>query len=114
MKQRTMAFAATAVLATLFGFGIALGQEHSAGHQAKQPEGKSPMPDMSQAIFCPMKSTGLLCSHGTADVLKLNGAKRDRWMEAANRYSKAVEAATIQGLTRPARFSGSLCDFIRS
>jgi len=96
MMQRTIAFAGTAVLATLFGIGIVLGQEHSAGHQAKQPEDKSAMPDMSQAIFCPMKSTGQLCHHGTADLLKLTGAKRQQWTEAANRYNKAVEAATKQ------------------
>ncbi len=40
--------------------------------------------------------TGQLCSHGTADLLKLMGDNRDKWAEAARRYNKAVDAATLQ------------------
>lgn len=58
-------------------------REHHQAAQARAPE-----------IFCPGKPAGQLCGHGSADVLKLEGVKKQRWGEAANRYNKAVDAAT--------------------
>ncbi len=93
MKRRQVGLAGIVVLVALFAVGTFHGQEHSAGQQAKQPKAMS---SMDGAVFCPMKSTGQLCNHGTAYLLKLTGAKRQSWTEIANRYNKAVEAATKQ------------------
>jgi len=93
MNGRQIGLVGIAVLVALFAVGTFHGQEHSAGQQAKQVKA---MPSMDGAVFCPMKSTGQLCNHGTADLLQLTGAKRQRWTEAANRYNKAVDAATKQ------------------
>ena len=70
-------------------------QEHSAMTHGKSSS-TSTSPAEPPTIFCPTMTTGQLCSHGTADALKLSGAKRDRWVEAARRYNKAVKAATKQ------------------
>src|SRR5262249_11558788 len=61
-------------------------QHGMAGHEVAQ--GKTP------EIFCPTMKTGQLCSHGTADALALSGAQRDRWIQAVQRYNKAVNEAT--------------------
>jgi hypothetical protein len=45
-------------------------------------------------VFCPTMKTGQLCSHGTADRLQLEGPNKEKWVEAARRYNKAVDAAT--------------------
>lgn len=95
MNRNVVTLASIAVLGALFGVGMLFGQEHGAGHGATAV-GKSSGGDMSQAIFCPAKSTGQLCTHGTSDVLKLSGTKRQSWTDAQNRYNKAVEAATKQ------------------
>ena len=93
MRQRQVTLAYVGALAALLAVSTLYAQEHSAGHQAKTAQGT---PSMSGAIFCPAKSTGQLCDHGTADVLKLSGAKRQSWTEAANRFNQTVEAATKQ------------------
>ncbi len=71
------------VVAALVGAGVRSAQGQTREHN--QPE-----------IFCLAKSAGQLCNHGSAEVLKLDGAKKERWTEAANRYNKAVDAATKQ------------------
>jgi hypothetical protein len=43
-------------------------------------------------------STGQLCTPGTAAILKLEGAKRDRWSAIARTYNQGVAAATKQFL----------------
>jgi len=48
------------------------------------------------AIFCPTMKTGQLCSHGTANVLGLTGAKQEKWVEIARKYDRSVDAATLQ------------------
>jgi len=53
--------------------------------------------------------TGQLCSHGSADALKLSGAKAEQWVALVRKYNKAVDAATVQlqkdtqGLLTPAQ-----------
>lgn len=44
----------------------------------------------------------VLCNHGTADLLKLSGSKREQWTKIANRYNERVEAAT-QDLLKEAK-----------
>src|SRR5262245_51956837 len=48
------------------------------------------------AIFCPTMKTGQLCTHGSANVLGLSGAKQEKWIEIARKYDRAVDAATLQ------------------
>jgi copper chaperone len=47
-------------------------------------------------IFCPAKSSGQLCDHGTADRLKLGGQNRERWDAVVRRYNEQVESAQKQ------------------
>lgn len=93
MKWSRVITVSTIVLAVSFVVITLPAQEHGGGQNAKHSAASS---SMSEAIFCPTKSTGQLCNHGTADVLKLSGTKRQQWTEAVNRYNKAVEAATKQ------------------
>ena len=51
-----------------------------------------------QEIFCLGKSTGQFCVHGSADILELEGAKRESWSEATRQYNAAVAAAQRQFL----------------
>jgi hypothetical protein len=81
------------VLFGLMSAGVSYGQAHGAGQQSKMNMSKM---DMSGTVFCPGMSTGKLCPMGTVNTLKLTGAKKQKWTEAANRYNKAVDAATKQ------------------
>ena len=45
-------------------------------------------------MFCSGLPTGQLCLHGSPNVLKLNGTKKERWIEAGGQYNKAVDTAT--------------------
>src|SRR6266481_5778372 len=47
-------------------------------------------------VFCPAKSTGQLCGHGTAARLKLDGQNRERWNAVVRRYNEQVENAQKQ------------------
>src|SRR6266436_3120423 len=51
-------------------------------------------------VFCDHMGTGQLCpgSNATAKLFNLNGAKKDRYVEAINTYNKAVAAASKQFL----------------
>src|SRR5262249_33244773 len=50
----------------------------------------------SVEIFCVAKSAGQLCTHGSADILKLDGTKRQRWSKAVHRYNETVDAGKKQ------------------
>jgi hypothetical protein len=90
LAKRSVAFLAATFCA--LATGLAFAQSHPPGHQAS---GTAPAPEAPH-VFCPTMKTGQLCSHGTADRLQVTGAKRDQWVEAARRYNKAVDAATVQ------------------
>lgn len=47
-----------------------------------------------QEVFCEGMSAGQLCPTGSGAVLRLEGAKKERWLAAANKYNQAVDAAT--------------------
>ena len=81
------------VFVVVVGARVLLGQGQAGGRQREHSQTGSSAP---QEIFCLAKSAGQLCNHGSADVLKLDGVKRQGWNEAANRYNKAVDAATKQ------------------
>lgn len=44
-------------------------------------------------VFCPVKSVGQLCDHGTAAILKLKGEKRAQWYRMVQEYNRAVQSA---------------------
>jgi hypothetical protein len=71
-----------------------------AKHAGHEQHGAAPAQSKAEptadpgTIFCPTMKTGQLCSHGTADQLSLEGAKREAWIAAARRYNRAVDEAT--------------------
>lgn len=60
---------------------------HDLQAQHQEPE---------REIFCSHLSAGQLCLGGTPNVLKLEGAAKQRWTDAGRRYNQAVDAATKQ------------------
>lgn len=86
----TISILASAFAAVVLLVGVTLSAQENAGQQAGQKRSE---------VFCSAKKTGQLCNHGTADLLKLSGSKRERWTEIANRYNKSVETATKDLLT---------------
>ncbi len=95
MNQATVRLASLFVLTLFLAGGTAYAQEHEGMNHEKSSATKT-VSEAPPTIFCPTMTTGQLCSHGTADALKLSGAKREGWVAAARRYNKAVEAATKQ------------------
>ena len=65
-------------------------------HDHAEHQGAQVSADDDVAIFCPTMKTGQLCSHGTANVLGLTGAKQEKWLEIARKYDHSVDAATLQ------------------
>ncbi len=51
-------------------------------------------------VFCEGLSAGQLCLSGTPSELKLDGTKKERWVEAGRQYNKNVDAATKQLLAQ--------------
>jgi hypothetical protein len=51
-------------------------------------------------VFCEGLSAGQLCLSGTPSELKLDGTKKERWVEAGRQYNKSVDAATKQLLAQ--------------
>ncbi|MCZ6750641.1 MAG: hypothetical protein O7E51_02295 [Acidobacteria bacterium] len=100
MNPAIVRLASLFVLTLLLAGGTAYAQEHEGQkHEGMSHEKSSATKTSSETpptIFCPTMTTGQLCSHGTADALKLSGAKRESWVAAARRYNKAVDAATKQ------------------
>jgi len=47
-----------------------------------------------QEVFCEGLSAGQLCPTGSSAVLRLDGAKKERWLAATKKYNQAVDAAT--------------------
>ena len=70
-------------------------QQHDHAEQQNQ-SATSATADDDVAIFCPTMKTGQLCSHGTANVLQLKGDKQEKWIKMAQKYDRAVNAATLQ------------------
>lgn len=55
-----------------------------------------PMQSAATPVFCPVKSPGQLCTHGTADLLKLEGPARERWIAAVRQHNAQVKKAQKQ------------------
>jgi len=89
MMTRRIAMIA-AVVALAIG---TLSAQHPAEHQqAAKPAAKTSVPE----IFCASMKTGALCPTGTVASLHLSGEKQDQWLDAVQRYNKAVEDANKQ------------------
>jgi hypothetical protein len=73
--------------------GPALSQPGSEQAQSSKPE-----------VFCEAKSAGQLCLHGSITTLRLDDARRDRWMTAGRRYNEAVDQATTRFLAEAKAF----------
>lgn len=91
--RKTATLGALAALALVMTAGVLLGQAQSSGHQGQH---RQTAPSGAPEIFCLAKPAGQLCTHGSADVLKLDGAKRERWNAAARHYNRTVDGATKQ------------------
>lgn len=81
------------VAAALVGAGVLSAQSQTREQQAHHQE-----PELE--VFCSGLSAGQLCLHGSPNVLKLDGTKKERWIEAGRQYNKGVDAATKQLLTQ--------------
>jgi hypothetical protein len=88
MQPRKTVLAGVITVVVLAAGGASYAQE-SAGEKRSE-------------VFCSAKKTGQLCNHGTADLLKLSGSKREQWTKIANSYNERVEAAT-QDLLKEAK-----------
>src|SRR5262249_3067942 len=84
-------FAALAL--TVSVAGVSGGRAQTAERKAEPSQGGT---SGSVEVFCMSKSAGQLCMQGSADILKLDGAKRQRWNKAVRRYNETVDAATKQ------------------
>jgi len=91
MKTATLGL--IVALAIVVGGSVLWAQGQAGGHQQQAQAAGHPA-----EVFCSHLSTGQLCTPGTAQILKLEGAKRDRWSESARTYNQAVAAATKQFL----------------
>ena len=97
MIQKLMKGASLAAIVGTLTLGTLYAQEHPTGHEhlpAQSQVASTVEADGPGTIFCPTMKTGQLCSHGTADTLGLEGAKREAWIAAARRYNRAVDEAT--------------------
>jgi hypothetical protein len=88
--MKTTTFGLVLAVAVVVGGAGLWAQGQTGGHQ--QPSQAASHPE--QEVFCSHMSTGQLCTPGTARILRLDGAKRDRWNEMARGYNQAVAAAT--------------------
>ena len=78
-------------------FGGALRAQDHSEHQTGTPAPSAAAQSDDVAIFCPTMKTGQLCSHGTANNLKVTGTpQEEKWGEFARKYNRAVNTATEQ------------------
>jgi len=92
-KMRTATLGLVVALAVVVGAGVLWAQGQAGGHQPQAQAAGHPA-----EVFCSHLSTGQLCTPGTATILRLEGAKKDRWSEIARQYNKTVGDATKQFL----------------
>src|SRR5712692_7641350 len=83
--------------ATLVGAGVLAAQSHE---QQAQHNRQAHHQEPELEVFCSGLSAGQLCLHGSPNVLKLDGAKKERWVEAGRQYNKSVDVATKQLLAQ--------------
>lgn len=91
MKRARLAL--VVAFSVIVGAGALWAQGQAGGHQ---PQGKAA--GHPSEVFCSHLSTGQLCTPGAATLLKLEGAKRDRWSAIAKKYNEGVAASTKEFL----------------
>lgn len=87
------------VVGALVGAGVLSAQGQTREHQAQRNQ-QAQHNEPEREVFCAGLSAGQLCLHGSPNVLKLDGAKKERWIEAGRQYNKSVDAATKQLLAQ--------------
>ena len=93
MRRKTATIVLLVGLSALVANLASYAQQHDHAEHNKSAQAST---DDDVAIFCPTMKTGQLCSHGTANVLGLTGAKQEKWLEIARKYDRSVDAATLQ------------------
>ena len=92
MKRPTVGLMTALMVLLVVGTGYAQQRAQHQGTNAKTAD--------VVEVFCDHMGTGQLCpgSNATAKLFNLNGAKKDRYVEAINNYNNAVAAASKQFL----------------
>lgn len=87
---KTVRLAMRAVMVMVAIVGVAA--LSADAQNSSQAQGQSPA--AKQEVFCEGLSAGQLCPTGSSAVLRLDGAKKERWLAATRKYNQAVDAAT--------------------
>lgn len=71
--------------------GFSTMPKKAEGEQPRQRNVSVQNLSASQPVWCPTKSKGQLCGHGTADRLALSNEARAKWESAIKKYNQTVE-----------------------
>lgn len=85
---RTMSTGIGLAIAGVFGVALLSAEAQSSNPASSQSS------TAKQEVFCEGMSAGQLCPTGSSAVLRLEGAKKERWLAATKKYNDAVDAAT--------------------
>ena len=99
ITRKALGFWLVSVAGALVGAGVLLAQGQTPEHQAQHSQ-QAQHQEPELEVFCSGLSAGQLCLHGSPNVLKLDGTKKERWVEAGRQYNKAVDTATKQLLAQ--------------
>ena len=94
--MKTLLIGVVVALALVTGGLTARAQKVEPSGQQAQHKQQAQHQEPEREIFCSHLSASQLCLGGTPSVLKLDGAAKQRWMDAAKRDNQAVDAATKQ------------------
>lgn len=98
-NRKALGFWLALVVAALVGAGVLAAQSQTREHQAQHnQQAQHQEPELE--VFCSGLSAGQLCLHGSLNVLKLDGTKKERWIQVGRQYNKAVDTATKQLLAQ--------------
>jgi hypothetical protein len=93
MKRSTVGLIPVAAAMILSVAGTLYAQQHTGGASTATAATTSDVPE----VFCNHMGTGQLCP-GNARMFDLSGAKKEQYLEALNKYNKAVETASKEFL----------------
>lgn len=97
MTSKRIGVVVTTIIGVFLLGLVMVSAQHNSGCQSHAAQNVAQESKTSAGpIFCPAKSSGQLCGHGTADLLKVEGANRERWDALVQRYNKQVESAQKQ------------------
>jgi hypothetical protein len=92
--MKTLLISVVVALALVISGWTARAQRAEPAGQQAQHNQQAQHQEPEREIFCSHLSAGQLCLGGTPNVLKLDGAAKQRWLDAGRRYNQAVDAAT--------------------